>query len=858
MTPERWQQVKAALAAALEQPTAQRADFVATACADDISLRREVQSLLEQPEDEFDLCADNAGLVHTDALASESGIRLGAYQLLRELGRGGMGTVWFATRVDDEFQKEVAIKLLKRGTDTDEVLRRFRAERAILARLEHPNIARLLDGGTTADGLPYFVMEYVVGARVTDYAFAQNLTTRERLELFRKICGAVQFAHQNLVVHRDLKPANILVTAEGEPKLLDFGMAKLLAAGDSSWEVTAAGRERLTPGYASPEQVRGEPVTTVSDVYSLGILLYELLTERPAHRFGRAEPTATEMQRVICEEEPLWPSIAATDPAVRRQLRGDLDTIVLRAVSKAPERRYRGAGQFADDIRRYLSGWPVRARKDTLGYRAGKFVRRNKLGVSAGTAVFVTLLAGVVATLHQKHVAERRFNDVRRLANSFMVEVHDSIADLPGALPARQLVTRRALEYLDTLAREAGGDDLSLKSELAAAYQHIGRVTFGMPQALASRQKAVSLNEEIVRNAPQNTAYRRQLAESYGDLSDVMKISGHSAAAVDYARKSLALVQALTGGAPQKLLADCYGNLAIALADAGDANGALDANQHAVEVQRAVVAANPGNKEAVRDLGNTYSGISDALETLGRYEEALAFTRQKMEAAEQLFSEDPRNTRYQRDMWASYFRLGRLLAAVGDSSAALRSYARAIEFMEALSQADPADQGHRRWLAVTYSSLGDLLVQLQRGDDALQRYQQAIGISQELFEHDPERVEARGDLIISLEALGRLFTDRGNAAQALVYLRRAESMAQSSAEQDPQNARVRSRLAQVCEALATSYEKLAQRDPSTTRAACEFLQRSVMAWDQVRQQGMLTPVDAPKAEAVARRLESCR
>lgn len=342
MTPERWQQVKSTLAAALERPDAtERAAFVTRACAEDTALRREVESLLAQPEDEFELVGKTIGAANPDGLVfSDKGRRVGNYELIRELGRGGMGSVWLARRADQQFEKLVAVKLLKRGTDTDEVLRRFQNERQILARLEHPNIARLFDGGVTDDGLPYFVMEYVDGKPVTQYCRDRALTIEERLELFLKICRAVQFAHQNLVIHRDLKPGNILVPADGEPKLLDFGIAKLLAPDDTTPEVTIAEHQRLTPAYASPEQVRGEPITTGSDVYSLGTLLYEILTETNAHRFSVPHPQATELLRVITQEEPVRPSAAVTDASIARRFRGDLDNIILKALRKAPARRY--------------------------------------------------------------------------------------------------------------------------------------------------------------------------------------------------------------------------------------------------------------------------------------------------------------------------------------------------------------------------------------------------------------------------------------------------------------------------------------------------------------------------------------
>ena len=477
MTSERWQQVKSILAAALEQPGEKdRAAFLATACGNDTALRREVESLLSQPVDEFESVAGMIGIGSADLLPSvDIGRQVGNYELVRELGRGGMGTVWLARRADQQFEKLVAIKLLKRGTDTDEVLRRFQTERQILARLEHPNIGRLLDGGITDDDLPYFVMEYVEGRAVTEFCGEQALSIEERLRLFLKICGAVQFAHQNLVVHRDLKPGNILITQDCEPKLLDFGIAKLLAAGEVALTVTLSEHQRLTPAYASPEQVRGEPITTVSDVYALGALLYEILTGQNAHRFSVPRPPPTELLRVVTQEEPVRPGAAATDASIARRLRGDLDNIILKALRKDPARRYTGVGAFSADIQRHLENQPVTARKDTLSYRASKFVQRNKIGVALALLVLFTLLGGIIGISWEAQRANRRFNEVRALAHSVVFEYHDAIANLPGSTAVREKLVRDSLQYLDSLAKDAAGDR-SLQREMAAAYLKIGDI----------------------------------------------------------------------------------------------------------------------------------------------------------------------------------------------------------------------------------------------------------------------------------------------------------------------------------------------------------------------------------------------
>lgn len=877
MTPDRWQQVKETLAEALERSdTHERASFLAATCADDTALRREVESLLSQPPDEFENCAQTGGLAHPGHVAAaNTGRRLGAYELVRELGRGGMGTVWLAKRADQQFEKVVAIKLLKRGTDTDEVLRRFHAERRILARLDHPNIARLLDGGTTHDGLPYFVMEYVEGTRLTEFVRERQLSIVECVRLFLKICGALQFAHQNLVVHRDLKPGNILITTDGEPKLLDFGIAKLLSPGDEAWEITMPGRERLTPGYASPEQVRGEPVTTVSDVYALGALLYEVLAGRPAHHFGSSQPTQTEILRVVCEEEPIRPSAAASKADIGRQLCGDLDTIILRAMSKTPQRRYRGAGNLADDLKRYLDGRPVHARRDTAGYRTRKFLVRNKAVVAAAAIILITLLGGIVATAFQARVAnverkkaERRFNDVRKIANSLMFELHNVIKDLPGALTARQLVTQHALEYLDSLAQESG-NDLSLKSELATAYEKIGLVTFDVQQAINSHRKATALNEELAQADPKNAAYRKQLSESYKNLSDVLKIAGNSTQSIEYARKSLAVMQSLaTENSSEKeiqiALADRHLSLGLALIDAGDFKRALESDFQAMAVQQEVVARDPSNKEALRDLAGINGTVSNAYEDSGDYATALEYSRKSLGATRDMFGSDPTNARSRRDMWAAFFRTGRQLALTGDTTSALQNYTNATQLIESLAAADPQDKGHRRWLALTYLSVGDLFAQLDRLDKAIENYRKAIAISEELFAADPDRAETRNDLVRMYEAMGLLFAKNDQPASALEYFSKAESMASASASHDPQNGRVQMRFARILSEIAAFYRKLGdRRHPAddyrntSLKTALGLYRRSLGIWQDLRNKGMLGSIDVTKPEELAKEIANC-
>jgi serine/threonine protein kinase/TolB-like protein len=424
-TARRWQRIKELFGEALELDAAARQAFLEQRCDGDPTLRLEVESLLAAS-------APTTAKVHPQDRHEQDrmiGRRLGAYEIIKLIGSGGMAAVYLAVRADDQYRKRVAIKLIHPGLEKEAVCRRFRSERQTLAALDHANIVKLLDGGTTEEGLPYLVMDYVDGLPVNDYCDRHQLTIEQRLQLFRTVCGAVEHAHQSRVVHRDLKPSNILVTAEGVPKLLDFGIAKLLSPelSPEAGLVTITGVHHLTPAYASPEQVRGEPITYASDIYSLGVLLYELLTGHRPYRFKSYTPA--EVERVICETEAERPSTAATrvenysgaegssahlitpesvsrtrgvpPEKLRRRLRGDLDNIVLKALQKEPKRRYGSVQEFSDDIRRHLEYLPVNARRSTLAYRAGKLIRRRKTEVVASLLV-LALAAGLVYSLWRR------------------------------------------------------------------------------------------------------------------------------------------------------------------------------------------------------------------------------------------------------------------------------------------------------------------------------------------------------------------------------------------------------------------------------------------------------------------------
>jgi serine/threonine protein kinase len=526
LTPERWVQIRQIFDGALELRKEDRAVYLRVVCARDEPLRKEVESMLASHEESGDFLNAPAAELNRSLLTMEDRSaefpaipRVGPYQLEKRIGRGGMGAVWLASRVDQEYQKKVAIKMVKRGMDTSEILRRFRMERQVLASLDHPNIARLIDGGSTPDGLPYLVMEYVEGTPIDHYCEQHMSSISERLKLFRSVCAAVQYAHSNLVVHRDLKAGNILVARDGTPKLLDFGIAKLMQAEFSTMAVTETRPELrpMTLEYASPEQVRGEVISTASDVYSLGVLLYKLLTGK--FPYGEANRSRMAMQQAICEKDPPRPSsvvLSDTDSAIpqatqkmevpqaetrvkarrrlKRKLSGDLDVIILKALRKDPSRRYASVEQLSEDIRRYLEGRPVRARGDTMGYRTLKFVKRNAAGVGAMAALLALLLGSTIwfgiKVRHDQASADAARS--RELAlEPAMIRAYERLGDLDQSSDPRRAAAeyRQAVEtardYLKMYPQDRGSDQmLNMRRDLARDSIKLGDLEPGEAAAL--------------------------------------------------------------------------------------------------------------------------------------------------------------------------------------------------------------------------------------------------------------------------------------------------------------------------------------------------------------------------------------
>ena len=754
------------LSEALDLETGRRRQFLDSACEHDADLRAEVDLLLahqvDSENDAIEECAADAARFRLAQDVTRIGSRIGAYKIVREIGHGGMGTVYLGERDDKQYRQQVAIKLINPGLGGETIRRRFHNEMQILADLNHPNIARLFDGGQTADGVPYLVMEYVEGSPINHYCNDRNLSTEQRLKLFCTVCDAVQYAHQHLVIHRDIKPGNILVTSEGLPKLVDFGIAKLLDNGKSIPDATATVMPFMTPQYASPEQVYGLSATTATDIYSLGVVLYELLTGRSPYRLKSRVPH--ELAQAILDQEPQ-----------RQRLKGDLDNIVLMAMRKEPQRRYASAQQFAEDIHRHLDGLPVRARQDTFSYRAGKFIRRRKLAVAAAALILLTLLVGIITTAWQARVAraeraraERRFNEVRQLANSIVFEVHDAIVNLPGSTQARALIVERGLNYLDSLAQDAAGDR-GLQRELAAAYEKLGAVQYtpsvahlgDLEGALQSHRKAAALREALVAADPNNRDYRRELLDSYWFIATLLGKQGDSQRELQMLRQQLPARQELAAAEKTDFvdrynLAGTYAYIGSLSMKMGDVQGALENQREALKIRETLVALDPNTARSRRALTISYEYLGLATDLAGDTKGALELQQRGLEMRESLVAADPLNTDLRLMLIESHRYVGDLFFKLGDLQQASAHYQKQLAMNEEMVAADPANAQFQSNKAVALTKVGDIAARTKRTAEALSKYNEAFRILEKLSTTTKQDISIRQDLNDLWSKIGRL------------------------------------------------------------------------------------------------------
>lgn len=789
LNPVLWNEAKRIFDDALAAPPEARTDLVRAACERSPALRAEVESLLAWHDDSTTFLETPAGHVaalpysrETDPLVGQS---LGAWRIVGIIGRGGMGMVYRAARADDAFRRDAALKVVRRGAQSFEMVARFKRERETLAALDHPSIARVLDGGSTPSGDPYLVMEYVDGVRVDTYCDRAHLSIDERLRLFRAICRGVQHAHQNLVVHRDLKPDNILVTNDGVPKLLDFGIATLLSDRRPAGAEVSNGEHTwlLTPDFASPEQLSGGAVTTASDVYSLGVLLHLLLTgERPYRLTGQSTDALREELAALRMRPPSRRVAAgtpgaieraavrgATPTALARRLSGDLDAIVARATARQPEARYPTVDQLIDDLDRHAARQPVSARPPALAYVVGRFVRRNLVPLSAAAVIVVLAAAGVAGIVWQARLAadartraERRFADVRRLAQAFMFDVYDEVSCLPGATRARERMVRIASDYLQSLGRESAGD-LGLQRELAAAFVRLGDAQ-GHPNspslgqtaaARASYEEAIRISRAILDVTPADAEAERTLALAYRRHANVLAWTGETAAALYESGLSRAIFQRLKarsdatpGDRVHAAVADM--KLADLLTSPNDRvparnDEALQLYEHARAALQQELAADPDNVRTRRYVGLAFERIGTWHEQRRAFEAAAEAYAASFRVRQQLAEAQPMQGYVQRDLAIAYEKMAGVRAFRGDLAGAAESYFGALAQFQRLSRGDPSNATARRSVATARERLARTLLQLDRPDEAIRQYTAALRIHRDLGARDAENVQARCD-----------------------------------------------------------------------------------------------------------------
>jgi eukaryotic-like serine/threonine-protein kinase len=827
MTPEEWHEVKQVLQTALELPPELRESFLDSACPREGSIRSEVESLLRShDEDEIFLersvAVSPASLLDNAPSPCRVGGRLGPYKLLDQIGEGGMGAVFRALRADGLYDKQVAIKIIRSGLSSEFFLSRFRNERQILARLEHPNIARLLEGGITEEGSPYVVLEYVAGLPIDKYCEHHELSIAERLKLFRTVCSAVQYAHQNLIVHRDLKPGNILVTEDGTPKLLDFGIAKML---DPKQEETRADRTEtllriMTPDFASPEQVRGESITTASDIYSLGVILYLLLTGRKPYRLSSTAPH--EIMKAICDTDPERPSTAITrceeirekndsptkiteasrlDPKrekLRRLLAGDLDNIVLKALRKEPDRRYATIEQFSEDVRRHLEHLPVIARKETPFYLGSKFILRHKVGVAVTMAAALTLIIALAITVHEGRIAraeraraELRFNDVRSLANSLIFDVHDSIKDLPGSTPARKIIVDRALRYLNSLARESS-DDLGLQRELATAYERVGQVqglsgydNLGDPAgSLASYEKALAIRKQVDRRS-EDWKDRLALVQDYRSVAELQWGTGNAHQARDNLDRGIIAAEALNQAHPNEPqllheIAGGYrdsGSWSVYPDPPGAAAKRIEDYRKALTADEAALTSEPDDLSMLSAYGADLSHIGNVLEPTDP-QAALPYYQRELGILQKV-SQASSAVGYGRRVALAYRDLSSVYDDLGDHPKAAENAAKALTLMQELTRADPQNASLRHSLAIAYANDAAGLAEIGDMELALQHWEKGAEIMRKLVSSATENRGERHYLGAILTTGGTLLMQAHKLQAALAQFEEARAIYQS-------------------------------------------------------------------------------
>ncbi len=796
----RWQKLKEIFDEVVDMPPSERLKHLSEIQLDDKSFRQELLEMLEAEQEVGNFLEKP---VFTDIEANALiGQNISHYKLVEEVGAGGMGVVFAASRIDGEFEQKVAIKVTNRSFFSPELLRRFKTERQILADLEHPNIVKLLDGGLTEDKTPYFVMEYIEGQPLHDYCRQNRLGITERLLLFTQICEAVAYAHRNLIVHRDLKPGNILVTQSGQVKLLDFGIAKILDSESVSNTMTQ--NAPLTPAYASPEQIKGDAISTASDIYSLGIILYQLLTEKsPEEIYGVSR---LELPQAICQTMPNRPS-SQTSPdsgmtKLTRQERTDLDNIVLKALAKEPQDRFNSAEQFSEDIKAYLQGRPVKAHPQSFLYQASKFFQRNRLAVSTVTALLIMVLLGAgvaawqaVEARKQQHLAEQRFEQVRKVANSLIFDYHDEISKFEGSIKLREKLVGDALNYLNTIAADESKDP-KLLTEIATGYSKIADIQ-GVPykenlgkldESIANYKKAVVFFEKALTAKPNDLDLEYRLGVAHKDLANAMTRLGGSnnAEAQEELAKGYAIAKKLVSSTPDNL--DCqifFAHISTILGDYQTANQDRLSYYLPVTENLARMLSLPLKPEDETKILNVSAIANQRAGSARKWEgEDLAKAGQIAEAKESYSKAISHHQTVVSNIERfialtgavaksaqidSHVNLASVYNRLGDNHKAGENINLANRLVDEIKQKEPDNR------EITFAEINCLNV-MQRidiangqADPAKQKIDKALSIAFEVFQKDPNNSEILTWIGILSEAGAILFRKQGKAAEAEKY-----------------------------------------------------------------------------------------
>ena len=735
-------------AALVDLPPEERASYL-TRHPPEESIRREVEALLAA-DGRAELLFNRAVIRGAqDLLLDPPEMRLGPYRTLRLLGRGGMGAVYLAERADGQVEKRVAVKVMHPGMETAGLLERFHTERQILAGLSHPGIAPLHDAGATPDGRPWFAMECVDGMPIDVFAESQHLDIAARVRLFLKVLDAVEYAHRHAIIHRDLKPANILVPEDGQPKLLDFGIARVLG------NTTSTATRILTPEFAAPEQVRGEAVTTATDTFLAGGVLYKLLCGSNPRDLTAATPA--QVENLICDRDVTSPR--AVNPALDR----DLENIVLTALRREPERRYSSVGDFALDLRRYLEGLPVSATPDSLGYRARRFVSRHRISAAAAVFCFLALVAGIVATSYQAAVARRHFQEVRTLANSFLFDFENEIHDLPGATKARAMVLKTAQKYLDTLYRETPGDP-PLMREVAESYDRLAKLqggrfagNIGEPgAAIENYRKAIALRILLGDGSSADSKRRRTLGRTYANLANTLVNAGHGPEAKEAALAAVRNAEGLLklSGAEDSVIAanTAYLTYATISAILSEAKSSFEYYGKAIQLADSWETSHPGERANRIRLADALYNLAQIQDLFGDPAASAITARRSVDLVESLVA-TATTAQLSRLRVLSHVQYGKALAKLGEdrSAEALQQLRAATSLATERSRKDPAN---------VLAAMDDLYVRASLGSVLAGRKDPAaVPFLLEVRKTLTDRMEKAPDDFIALKILVDVRTD---------------------------------------------------------------------------------------------------